>query len=722
MASHHKFHQQTREVLPHQAVYNQPTQSTKIFKSTVKIPPKNGSSFLGSANPTIRFEIPATGYLNGQKSYISIDFSYLMNFSQAPTGTTWTSPCRLNYGIQSCFRRLRLLYGSLVIEDEVNYDILVRKLMIERGTPSFHGGSANILEAAPGPAIARQQTFSDSTQNQIFLNTYSSAGGSGNADLAGNAGAGNVGNNVTGYRSLIQKKSTFMPPFLPNVSSDVEMAASALLSGSNGNTAVGTVSPSNLGAFNLASWYGIPFTPIGSGGQSRSAVRNMNCILLSGLLNQPKLIPLKWMSASLILEIELQNPIETLVTMSQFPYPGYGSVTSTSTGAGAPNKPNYDRIDGSGAILNTNQSYAAQAFVNQTPFRNLIDGPCLAYLSNGSVNLSGAQPTTWYTAGSTDALVLTSVDYILGNPNLVMEILEFDDTYDISVRESIKQNGLPIAYSSWHSFQTTINGTNNFTPIQEKSRSIKAGFATFMNNNNNAIVKLKTPAVTVTGDYNYTAAYAIYDNKQFYFSPFGTGSNILTFQWRIGGRYYPSQPVSCINGATEAYVELLKALKMAGVSNQTPNIYLSEWTDNFAQTGPITTGNTERELEGLVSAIDVVYPGNSVIMTPRGQHPNSASVQEGNSVSTTDEFTQNSDTTGANAAVWTPAHKFIVGTEFESTNGFEISGINAQEQSDIYLQTTFAQINGITTSKIVIFINYDGLIIIRDGNVVDKID
>lgn len=57
MASTFKYHSQVDEVVPWQATYTFPTQATKVNKQTVKLVPKNGSTF--NSGNIVRIEFPA---------------------------------------------------------------------------------------------------------------------------------------------------------------------------------------------------------------------------------------------------------------------------------------------------------------------------------------------------------------------------------------------------------------------------------------------------------------------------------------------------------------------------------------------------------------------------------------------------------------------------------------------------------------------------------------
>jgi hypothetical protein len=148
---------------------------------------------------------------------------------------------------------------------------------------------------------------------------------------------------------------------------------------------------------------------------------------------------------------------------------------------------------------------------------------------------------------------------------------------------------------------------------------------------------------------------------------------IQQYQWRIGGQYYPAQPVrvagslgkngtNIIARGEEAFLELQKAIDSLGDGTSSGGIH--HW--NYTITG--TNG----------------YNG------------------EGS--------------------------KFIMGTSFETPGlGPEsVNGINAEEQNDLalYIQGNQGGTTGTTTAlakKLEVFINFDCLLLVRSGNVVDLV-
>jgi hypothetical protein len=220
------------------------------------------------------------------------------------------------------------------------------------------------------------------------------------------------------------------------------------------------------------------------------------------------------------------------------------------------------------------------------------------------------------------------------------EMLEFDSAYDSAFYEGLSQ-GVPIKFASWHYHHFNMNGATSQLQVHERSRSVKSAFA-----------------VVTSSD----AASARADSDIFFFDVAttngtdviaGGGCLISEYQWRVGGRYYPAQPVRCDKGGAEAYLELQKCLDCVGDYTRASNINYLNWA-------PLATA--------------------------------------------------------------TAGQKFIMCAEFENTDVMpdSIAGINAEEQSDISLTIKTSGTTP-TAKQIDVFVHYDALLIIREGNLVDLV-
>ena len=67
-----------------------------------------------------------------------------------------------------------------------------------------------------------------------------------------------------------------------------------------------------------------------------------------------------------------------------------------------------------------------------------------------------------------------------------------------------------------------------------------------------------------------------------------------------------------------------------------------------------------------------------------------------------------------------PSNCFCFATSLETSNGKEISGLNAEEQSDISLIINWST-SGIIPMQMEVFTYYDALMVLRENNVVELI-
>jgi hypothetical protein len=362
MSSTFKYHSSVDEVIPWQARYTFPTQATKCNKQTVKLVPKNGSTF--NPGDLIRIEFPSDNYLNVLNSCLQFDLQTTITDTTASSGVTWfpfttdnndnvttatylkgtagtkgtgsadiatadnayrgygfalttggntyystiiahnwtttvthefwlstplpvvltkntaynitlIPPYQLQRGgTQNLIKRLRVLYGSLVLEDLQEYKTLVR-IFYESGVdPGMAAGSGTILEGlfeshAPR-AIPTASEFE--AQQRLRLSAAGAAFETGAAGALTNA-LGGVGNRSGSDQAFLD--------IMPGIKSTIGDVA-----------AIGD---------SIVSANGVGY--------------NRKCInLLSGIFTQKKLIPLKWMAAQLVLEITLSTVADSFLT------------------------------------------------------------------------------------------------------------------------------------------------------------------------------------------------------------------------------------------------------------------------------------------------------------------------------------------------------------------------------------------------------------------------
>ena len=237
------------------------------------------------------------------------------------------------------------------------------------------------------------------------------------------------------------------------------------------------------------------------------------------------------------------------------------------------------------------------------------------------------------------ASVTGSPSYVVGNVNLIPEILEFDASYDSMFLQGLQTGGVPIKFASWHTFIFSSSSAANVNLlVQERSRSVKALFA---------VQRRSQPL------FNTDSGSLFFDT-----SAAGT-SSLQTYQFRIGGRYFPAAPVqtstnigsSISNGACEAYVELSKALNIVGDYRLSTGCNTQKW-------GMQNSGGTLQEYD--YSSVFTGFAANGV--------PTVVTLE-----SATNSFC---GTLGSQC--------FAMATDLETSNGVEISGLNAEEQVRFY--------------------------------------
>ena len=308
-------------------------------------------------------------------------------------------------------------------------------------------------------------------------------------------------------------------------------------------------------------------------------------------------------------------------------------------------------LDGMGSTTNgvnlataTPRSYCLNLLSGLLTCKKLIPLKWMAAQFAIEITLnSGAE--AFVAAGTT-----TGGTFTVDNVNFIAEMLEFDSTYDTAFYAGLVQGGVPLKFSSWHYHTTNVTNAITSAQIHERSRSVKAGFA---------VVRQNNTSIAADANIFFNSLSAAAASNGFVT---GSATGALTeFQWRVGGRYYPSQPVSLTKGAAEALVEAMKTINSLGDYRMASKLSPTAW-----------------------GGID--------------------------------------ETTGAQLGA---ATDLVICSEFENTDVMPdaIAGINAEEQSDINL--TIKAAAGPSGAqggfKLDIFMHYDCLLIVRDGNVVDLV-
>lgn len=269
--------------------------------------------------------------------------------------------------------------------------------------------------------------------------------------------------------------------------------------------------------------------------------------------------------------------------------------------------------------------------------------------------------------------------YGVTNFNLIPEILEFDASYDAMFLTGLQQGGVPIKFSSWHTFIFSTGGASNVNLlVQERSRSVKALFT----------IQRRNPSTFSS------------DSHAFLFDSAATNNTMQNYQYRIGGRYFPAQPVqlstnvgtSVSNGGAEAFVELQKALNVVGDYRLSSSVNALRWAIPTATSGSVLPENDyNTNITGWTNGC------------PVGHDVSLSGTSAGNSFS---------GTQGSCC--------YASAIDLETSSGVEISGLNAEEQSDIAFIANWSsfQAQGFSLE---VYSYYDAMIILRENNVLELI-
>ena len=258
-----------------------------------------------------------------------------------------------------------------------------------------------------------------------------------------------------------------------------------------------------------------------------------------------------------------------------------------------------------------------------------------------------------------------------------------NSSYDAMFLKGLQEGGVPIKFSSWHTFIFSTGAAANVNlMVQERSRSVKSLFA----------VQRRAPA-----------SYSSDSGALFYETGISSvlGNTLQNYQYRIGGRYFPAAPVQCSfvggnvsNGGAEAFMELQKALNVVGDYRLSSNCNVLKW----AIPGNLNTSIfPENDYAYGIASFDGVG------------HPVYTSALEVAAA-----------TTGSAAAGNAASACFAMAVDLETSNGVEISGLNAEEQSDIALIANWnAPQQG--SFLLEVYSYYDAMIILRENNVLELI-
>lgn len=280
---------------------------------------------------------------------------------------------------------------------------------------------------------------------------------------------------------------------------------------------------------------------------------------------------------------------------------------------------------------------------------------------------------------------VTSASYQITNVNLIPEILEFDASYDEMFLKGLMDRGVPIKFSTWNNYKFGVSGSTANLQIQERSRSVKSIFA---------MQRRDPPTFTTdTGASFFNSATQVANGL----------ISLQEYQYRIGGRYFPAAPVqnattvggNTSNGGAESWIELQKALNYVGDNRLSVPCNVMKWAIN-ATTTALTS-----------FAGSVVYPEFDYMYTVTGWRNGSVYAEQ---ISTTTNALSGS--MGSSC--------FVMAIDLETSNGGEISGLNAEEQSDISLIARWSSTQN-TSFVFDVYTYIDSMIVLKENNVIELI-
>lgn len=387
-------------------------------------------------------------------------------------------------------------------------------------------------------------------------------------------------------------------------------------------------------------------------------------------------------------QTSVDQGIGGISTKSTYTTPGHGVSATVAINSTMTVNTRLDKIQGFGHDYDTDaQGTVHNAIEGLYPRRYAIQTPM------GMNVQSKLWPLKWmasslqiyYELANTCQEVMCAtvweagLTFKLSNVAFVAEILDFDTSYDEFFLNGMRSKGVPIKYSTWDYTRITPTASTTQTiRIPNNNRSIKAAFVVQTPPDGPALYNTLA-AATPSGLPIDSHAFLQSSNGWSTANGYGSG-HLVQFQWKLGGKMYPSQPVMCgntstglSNGACEAYEEFAKALNIIGDSRLSTGISSARWNR--------LVGNV-----GLSSAIDWSGGLDSAATTAN------TNLHHGDGPSF-----------------------FVIACSFETSDGTEVSGINGEEQNDIQLNITYSAAQSVNCNYHC-FIYYDAMMVLNANN------
>jgi len=566
---------------------------------------------------------------------------------------------RFQNNIQSLFQRARLLYGSTPLEDIPNYNVIVRQLTEWTGT------------------------------NQI-----------------GVMDQGSINEGIGGVTFGTQVHGSMQPGYLgqtamPNVAAD----------------SAGLYSPSApyQGSVGGAVYYQYP--------QNYVVATNSKADIDTTLVQT---------SSDMNYALNKSHLVSTRQKYIQGIDFSNGAADYTADEAmvqqgGVPNTTQLS-TSGNGGLYTTTRRYTVRLALGLFNQEKLIPLKWMASQLSVELTLAPAASCIFQRNPGT-TLTPNNTSYSISNVALIPEILEFDASYDAMFLKGLREGGVPIKFSTWHTYAYALGGQNNINfIIPEKSRSVKSVF-TIQRRGTDVLTADSGAAFFSSGTTNAVTA----------------NSTLQNFQYRIGGRYFPAAPVQCSltpssshsNGGSEALVELQKALNTLGDNRLSVNINTMRWAlpnilcRNPASGSTLSGGTMDKYIKtGALSVGTISF--NNIILNEAdysgGEFGRWDYIQNGFTFGAASGGipASTADTYGDAWAVMPPSVTAIGSTQFcaaidlETSSGLEISGLNAEEQSDIAFIAQYSA-NQATDNILEAYVYFDAMMVLRENNVLELI-
>jgi hypothetical protein len=260
--------------------------------------------------------------------------------------------------------------------------------------------------------------------------------------------------------------------------------------------------------------------------------------------------------------------------------------------------------------------------------------------------------------------------------------------------KGLMNGGVPIKFATWNNYKSSTASSSSVNiQIQERGRSVKSIFA----------LQRRDPTIfgSDSGASFFCTGVAAGN------TPLGGQATLQEYQYRIGGRYFPASPVqnavdvggSSSNGGAESWIELSKALNTLGDSRLSTPCNVLKWA---------------------VPPYARDFYGNNFLGLPYNNLPEfdySDALQRwdfGSFVAAKVEL----GTNGLCGNIGSSC--FAMAIDLETSNGGEISGLNAEEQSDISLIARW-NVPQATGFLFDVYTYIDSMIVLRENNVLELI-